>query len=437
MTTQELKSYIDRILGNNIRLLLPSYWWKRAFGAVIDKVDEKVEKSELKTINGEPIVGNGDLKIGVKSVESVEALEKLDAEVGDIATITREIGPQTIKAADCYFANSVENYANEWDKYTVIKKIEETEENVVSTNALYLCASKESLTKDTICVGYESGFRVYSRFIDNVQSLISLEIVNNLLASGNYRLTIISSPSTQGIFDKYFTFYTEVAKGMSDVYIKSETWTRLLKEGDVKESEEGKNSIEIRELYIGDSPTQEQRDWNLETKQLVEENKCTTIYKLTETLDVLPAGTIIPQSLYQEGLFFYIVTTSANSNVVVNVGIDKDGNSSIASYVGTADSQLSTTSTNAIQNKVVTAALNAKADKTYVDEKVANADGANLKTINGVSLRGEGNIELHMSEIHKKLQDLRIAVLNNEEVLAAAINDINRRLLELENSSNQ
>ena len=45
MTTNELKSYIDRILGNNIRLLLPSYWWKRAFGAVIDKVDEKADKT--------------------------------------------------------------------------------------------------------------------------------------------------------------------------------------------------------------------------------------------------------------------------------------------------------------------------------------------------------------------------------------------------------
>ena len=63
MTTNELKSYIDRILGNNIRLLLPSYWWKRAFGAVIDKVDEKVEKSDLKTINGKSLFGAGNIVI--------------------------------------------------------------------------------------------------------------------------------------------------------------------------------------------------------------------------------------------------------------------------------------------------------------------------------------------------------------------------------------
>lgn len=66
MNTQELKQYIDRVLGNNIRCLLPSYWWKRAFGAVIDKVDEKIDGSNLKTINGESIIGTGNLKVGTE-----------------------------------------------------------------------------------------------------------------------------------------------------------------------------------------------------------------------------------------------------------------------------------------------------------------------------------------------------------------------------------
>lgn len=44
MTTKELKSYIDRILGNSIRCLLPSYWWRKALGAIVDKV-EYAEKS--------------------------------------------------------------------------------------------------------------------------------------------------------------------------------------------------------------------------------------------------------------------------------------------------------------------------------------------------------------------------------------------------------
>lgn len=34
-----LKDKINRILGNNVRLLLPSYWWKRAFGLISDEVE--------------------------------------------------------------------------------------------------------------------------------------------------------------------------------------------------------------------------------------------------------------------------------------------------------------------------------------------------------------------------------------------------------------
>lgn len=46
MTTQELKEYINKVLGNNIRCLLPSYWWKRLFGLVVDRVEEVDNKVE-------------------------------------------------------------------------------------------------------------------------------------------------------------------------------------------------------------------------------------------------------------------------------------------------------------------------------------------------------------------------------------------------------
>lgn len=42
MNTQDLKKYIDRVLGSSIRCLLPSYWWKRIFHAVVDKCDAEV-----------------------------------------------------------------------------------------------------------------------------------------------------------------------------------------------------------------------------------------------------------------------------------------------------------------------------------------------------------------------------------------------------------
>jgi hypothetical protein len=42
MNTQDLKKFIDRVLGSSIRCLLPSYWWKRIFHAVVDKCDAEV-----------------------------------------------------------------------------------------------------------------------------------------------------------------------------------------------------------------------------------------------------------------------------------------------------------------------------------------------------------------------------------------------------------
>ena len=96
MTTNELKSYIDRILGNNIRLLLPSYWWKRAFGVVIDKIDE-VEKgggssitvdSELSETSENPVQN----KVVTSAIQENEqtiatALTELDARIAELPTI--------------------------------------------------------------------------------------------------------------------------------------------------------------------------------------------------------------------------------------------------------------------------------------------------------------------------------------------------------------
>lgn len=44
MSSKELKEYINDKLGNSIRCLLPSYWWKRIFMLIIDIIDNIVNK---------------------------------------------------------------------------------------------------------------------------------------------------------------------------------------------------------------------------------------------------------------------------------------------------------------------------------------------------------------------------------------------------------
>lgn len=517
-----MKKEINRILGNSLRCILPSFWWKRLLGKMVDKIesaessassamkmatlagteasnkqDRLVSGSNIKTINGESVLGRGDLRVGVSSVESVEALESLEAKAGEIATIARKIGPQAVKVVDCYLTNNTDNYASEWDKFTVIKKIEETDVNPDSSNVLYICALNESFTKDAISVGYDNGVRVYIRIVDGVESSVSLDIVNDFLATGNYRLVIWA---IAGRFDSYFTFYTEVAKDVSDAYIKGDSWERLAKESDLEGIEGGSGSAEIkeemdalkaevdtlnekskvvrvyatigkegsldnvllteeykernkeiyervengevlfadiyggydyaegqyytgtryfnalkgtlvgnrvvfrienndryessvtqieigaggdawiyhsfmtdkayvdekvanvggtaiRELYIGDFLTEEQKAWNLETLELAKQGKAivrTTLHGNTFILELFNED-----NDYQFGYTQF----SPSGGVAISVGVTEDGLSGIKIEESHFDSELSTTSINAVQNKVITAALGNKVDK--------------------------------------------------------------------------
>lgn len=62
MTTQELKNKIEKVLGNSIRCLLPSYWWKNIFHSVADRIDE-VETAVTKNVSD----------MVVKSIKEFEA----------------------------------------------------------------------------------------------------------------------------------------------------------------------------------------------------------------------------------------------------------------------------------------------------------------------------------------------------------------------------
>ena len=54
MTAQELNAYINKVLGNSIRCLLPSYWWRRLLSQIVGYVESVDGKSEsaYKAIKG-------------------------------------------------------------------------------------------------------------------------------------------------------------------------------------------------------------------------------------------------------------------------------------------------------------------------------------------------------------------------------------------------
>jgi hypothetical protein len=85
-----------------------------------------------------------------------------------------------------------------------------------------------------------------------------------------------------------------------------------------------------------------------------------------------------------------------------------------------ADSLLSETSINAVQNKVVTAALNDKADKTYVDKAVANA-GSSITVDSELSETSENPVQNKvvsggLADLALAIDDLGVAFNNRFEI---------------------
>ena len=82
MTTQELRSYIDKTLGNSLRCLLPSFWWKKLFNSVVDVIEDSTKNNQNNTSGSKDIVfyltegANGDEV--TNNISSFKQLQNFD-----------------------------------------------------------------------------------------------------------------------------------------------------------------------------------------------------------------------------------------------------------------------------------------------------------------------------------------------------------------------
>lgn len=87
---------------------------------------------------------------------------------------------------------------------------------------------------------------------------------------------------------------------------------------------------------------------------------------------------------------------------------------------GTVDSELNETSENPVQNKVITTALNGKQDSLV--------SGTTIKTINGNSILGEGNIEITGGTVDTTMSDTSENAVQNKVIKSyvdGLVGDIN------------
>lgn len=114
-----MRKEIDRVLGNSLRCILPSFWWKRLLGKMVDKIEsaensassamtvailagreasdkqpQLVSGSNIKTINNQSILGSGNITIeaGNTRVDLIsERLDDLESEMVTDADLDRAI----------------------------------------------------------------------------------------------------------------------------------------------------------------------------------------------------------------------------------------------------------------------------------------------------------------------------------------------------------
>ena len=257
------------MLGNSHRLLLPSYWWKKMFGAVVDKLDEKVDVSNLKTIGGESLIGEGDIT-GFPIVHSKEELDTLDVPLGGVASVTG--GPVVSSFESCYIPSAEEVESEEFflevfPKLTRVEKLifHMPEDGSVPTLMCLLVDKRLNfkcvltMFEDEEIVGIivqwggnslENTSSLYFKDInDGINFTNSIpQRLNDELSSRDVRLVyfannngVIEDPEEQAealkVFSQFFS-REELIPYNSTLYIKSEGWDRISKDYIVSSIEE-------------------------------------------------------------------------------------------------------------------------------------------------------------------------------------------------------
>lgn len=391
MNTQELKQYIDKVLGNNLRCLLPSYWWKRAFGAVIDKVDEKIDGSNLKTINGESIIGTGNLKVGTElRVITLPWQPNVRADENKRYDFTQEFIDAYATAypdkAETVRSYGEKAFANNKEVFQILIEKAKLNESV-------------DVVIDPVDAYKVFGYEIENYSIDFSASIpTSVSFMNVTSPKELKGCTLMPMPWGGDGGESEFCFMNhEYLYLMEDGSVEYKKYSAGSSGGitvDSELSETSENPVQNKvvtevltrfaynangmNIYLALGQTSlsaEQRTTNASTFSSLISGIVKPINCVTVTDTVKFQVQLYSWNGSSDRINLYISDwDNGNAFEKLKYRFFPDGSTE---YVGrvTVDSELSETSENPIQNKAVTLALNEKASIAYVNEKVGNAGG--------------------------------------------------------------
>ena len=396
MTTQELRKYIDRVLGNNIRCLLPSYWWKRLFGLVVDKIEE-VEKK------------------GVPKVESEAELEALDVPKGSIASVVGDLR----SFSECYLLKT-EDEAETIDPslLTVIKNINVSAEAItqyayvillnditasfcligtISDNNAILAQISSNISGTYYYTLAQNG-NVLQSSVDELNGILRRETFHfmGVIMEGADGNDLLNTPAVLAYIDKYIKW----GYGTS-AYIKDEDWERLVKEGEIPNIDMSAINGKQDKLVSGENikticgedilgsgninPDPSMKLYipmgrALDSREIADNIAMySRIAGFTRYVNSWRAFAVFEEAVREVTILSATYSAANGCRVLVGGSTDNDftdqyecvllsdGNVTATKIEGggsiNVDAELSETSENAVQNKVVTSALNNKQDK--------------------------------------------------------------------------
>lgn len=396
MTTQELKNKIEKVLGNNIRCLLPSYWWKNLFHSVADRIDE-VETTVTENVNDmvvkslkefeakHPDMASNTLVFTVDE-NSVEARSNyikimrwvakmtsspaksavdplyiavpiVDEETAySIQTPMYGLGAQGVKFYNLRMPDG-KTYNLDFDFFSGAAKVEEASSSSGGGSVMFVADPIGDLTEEQ----KQNNADAYLKVIE-AEGAIDISILlmffiakpNMVSANNNGDLVLVAAGIDGGA--SKFIFTPE-----GDVTIEA-----------VEPTSSG--GVEIRELRINDNLPEEDKAYNIETVQKYKEGKVLVVIPImysrtsTERTDRMQMPYYVDLYTNTEGVvakFTFMTEDFRGGKYLVNYTIKDDGSiEGSSSY--TFDSAMSDESVNAVQNKVI---------KKYIDDAIANVGG--------------------------------------------------------------
>lgn len=386
MTTQELKNKIEKVLGNSIRCLLPSYWWKNLFHSVADRIDEvettvtenvsdmvvrslkefeakhpDIERSTLyyTTDENSALARSNVTKIlrweHAASFTTPNVLKPLHIAVPFI-TIGDEVSAYIIQSpmyaldiftesilfADVPFEGNSNIYINIHTGVATLKPASSSDGGSV----MFVTNPIGDLTEEQKQNNSDAFLKVLEAegAIDiNIMVMFFIAKPNMVSVNDNGDLVLIAAGIDGGA--SRFIFTPE-----GDVTVET-----------VEPTSSG--GVEIRELYIYEDIsgnitelTEEQKAWNIETLELAQQNKAivrATVNGVSFIFELF--------NKYNEYSFGY-TQFSPSGGMAISAAIHENGIAVLKLEHSNFDTSLSTSSINAVQNKVVYSELQKKQD---------------------------------------------------------------------------